>query len=157
MKIACTLFVLSIVLVNVVAGIRQALRLHRKKFQSCQGVIVTSMVRGADVLDWRENDSRTRVRLFWPRVEYDYVVGGRTFRGDQISFAKVGSSRTGEIKKKLSRYPLGSVVTVFYNEDDSEESYLVHPGKHVRTSLLVVAVISAVGGLLLVMVWSLVD
>ena len=155
MKIACTLFVLSIVLINGVAGIRQALQLFGKRFRSCQGRIVTSMARGADPADWRENDPE--IRMFWPQVEFDYEVGGRTFRGNQISFAKVGSSVMREIETKLRLYPAGAVVEVFYNEVDPAEAFLIHPGKHAYTSLLMVAVFLLVGGLLLFMVWRWVD
>ena len=155
MKIACTLFVLSIVLMNGVAGIRQALRLFGKRFRSCQGRIVTSVVRGADPADWRENDPE--IRMFWPQVEFDYEVGGRTFRGDQFSFAKVGSSVIGEIETKLRQYPAGAVVEVFFNEADPAEAFLIHPGKHAYTSLLLVAVFLLVGGLLLFIIWRWVD
>jgi hypothetical protein len=155
MKIACTLFVLSVVLINGVAGIRQALQLFGKRFRSCQGRIVTSMARGADPADWR----RTIPRSACSGRKWNSITKSAdgTFRGNQISFAKVGSSVMREIETKLRLYPAGAVVEVFYNEVDPAEAFLIHPGKHAYTSLLMVAFFLLVGGLLLFMVWGWVD
>ena len=48
-----------------------------------------------------------------PLVTYEYAVGGRTYRGNRLSFAeRISGVDVGEM---LKRYPDGKVVQVYYN------------------------------------------
>jgi hypothetical protein len=48
-----------------------------------------------------------------PRVEYEFSVGGRTWRGDRISIgADTGGANT---EATLRRYPVGATVSIYYD------------------------------------------
>lgn len=56
-----------------------------------------------------------------PAVEYEFSVGGKTYRGARIAIAGLGG---GDIEPVLARYPAGKSVTVFYNPGDPNECVL---------------------------------
>ena len=56
-------------------------------------------------------DGATTVTV--PRVEYEFSVGGRTWRGERISIGEdTGGANT---EATLARYPVGTVVSVYYD------------------------------------------
>ena len=149
MKIACMAFVTLIVLANVVGGLRQAYLLFRKKIQVCSGSIVLAKLGAAD--EWLSGDGKSA--MFWPEVEFDYVIAGRVMKGNQISLARCKTSNRKEVEKRLLRYPRGRVLKVFYNADDPAEAYLRNPRKHIWTSLAVVIGMGVFGVGMDVMLW----
>ena len=68
---------------------------------------------------------------FYAEVLYDYTVGGATFSGNRIAFAKSGGFRSSA-RRILNTYPKGKEVTVYYAPDDPEISVL-EPGKKLGT------------------------
>src|SRR3954467_10448069 len=51
-----------------------------------------------------------------PFVQYEYAVGGRTYRAARLD---VGEHTPGsELEAVLTRYPVGAAVTVFYDPAD---------------------------------------
>ncbi len=63
--------------------------------------------------------------FFCPQVRYAYLVMGRTYTGEQISFSMPPEFTSHEgAKAFLDRYPVGSKVTVFYNPNDPAEAVL---------------------------------
>jgi hypothetical protein len=57
-----------------------------------------------------------------PRVTYSYAVNGKTFSSQRISFA--GGYPAKETEAVLSRYPVGSDVTVSHAPDNPAEAAL---------------------------------
>jgi hypothetical protein len=56
-------------------------------------------------------DGATTVTV--PRVEYEFSVGGKTWRGERISIGEdTGGANT---EATLGRYPVGAVVSVYYD------------------------------------------
>src|SRR6478609_1863237 len=131
MKIACIAFISLIALVNIVAGIKQAFVLFRKKIWICNGVISRSEIGEAE--EWQ--DGSNKLRMYWPEVEYEYEPGGIKLTGNQISMAFIKTSVRAEVEKKIAAYPEGKPVRVFYNADDSTDAYLKDPRKHIWTFL----------------------
>jgi hypothetical protein len=144
MKLACLIFVNSIVLINLIAGIWQAWKLGRLRIGTCRGVITRSEVEEHD--EWR---GRSRnLRMCSPKVEYTYNVSGESMKGNVISFLRVQTSNTSGTKKRLRRYPVGAQVEVFFNIEQPEQSYLINPRKHIWTTLGVVTGFVLIGYLM---------
>ena len=58
-----------------------------------------------------------------PRVEYEFSVGGRTWRGDRISIGEdTGGANT---EATLRRYPVGATVSVYYDPGNPANCVLV--------------------------------
>ncbi len=144
MKYACLAFITLIALVNVIAGLRQAWVLFRKKIYQCPGWIVASRVGGAE--EWL--GGQNKLAMFWPEVEYEYETGGGQLTGNRISLAFIKSSVRAEVVKKIAVYPVGKAVRVFYNADDSTDAYLKDPRKHISTFLLWAIGMIVFGGLM---------
>ena len=57
-----------------------------------------------------------------PRVEYEYRVGKKKYRGHKIDLGEKTSSY--ELEKILDRYPVGAEVTVYYHPSDPNTAVL---------------------------------
>lgn len=57
-----------------------------------------------------------------PRVEYEYTVAGKTYRGRRIDLGEKTSSY--ELEAILDRYPVGTAVTVYYDPADPNTAVL---------------------------------
>ncbi|MEO5715723.1 MAG: DUF3592 domain-containing protein [Luteolibacter sp.] len=152
MKIACYIFITLISLVNVVAGLKQAYVLLRKKIRICDGRIVLSKV--GEVEEWYGGDNE--LKMFWPVVEFEYVLIGRTMRGDRISLASSKTSKRSQAEKKMCHYPEGKRVRVFYNADDPAECYLKNPRQQIATFLAWAAGMIVFGAVMNLMIWKFV-
>jgi hypothetical protein len=67
--------------------------------------------------DWSDSYS--------PRVSYDYTALGQRYTGNKISFGFTKAHNTHRsAEAELTRYPVGSQVTVFYNPANPAEAVL---------------------------------
>jgi Protein of unknown function (DUF3592) len=82
---------------------------------STPGKVVTSNseVREVKVLDSdRESGHKLEPRNF-ANIVYEYSVSGQTLRNNRVS---IGEDRGNvEVAKTIARYPVGTIVTVYYN------------------------------------------
>ena len=151
MKIFCLIFVSAIALLNIVAGLRQAWILIRKKIYVCSGVIVSSRLNDTD--EWLgEGD---KLRVYWPVVEYEYEADGRRRRGNRISIAIIKTSVRKEAEERLKPYCVGKETRVFYDAADPSEAWLKNPRNHIGTMLGWVVGITILAAALNFMIWKL--
>ncbi len=96
----------------LLGGIILTMRVGRTKtWKTADGVITCSdMVADA----WRPS----------PIIEYNYEVGGRTYKADKVAAGWSNSLSDWEMVKK---YPYGHTVKVFYNPDNPRQATL-EPG-----------------------------
>ena len=91
----------------------------------------------------RSIDDVTRV-VNVPMVEYQFKLGGHTFRGNRINLGgNVGNDpQTAEL---LDRYPVGGTTLVYYNPEDPQEAVLDRdpPVKFVWLYVIAAAVLLA--------------
>jgi hypothetical protein len=59
----------------------------------------------------------------WPNVRYVYVVNGKRFTSDRVLFMHRGMSKK-QTQEIVDRYPVGKIVDVFYNPDNTQASVL---------------------------------
>lgn len=80
-------------------------------------------------------------------VEYAYVVGGKTYQSNGISFMSLDSDAVSP-QDLATRYPIGKAVNVFYNPDAPQEAVL-RPGLHsyLPVAMLVLGLLVVVGAL----------
>jgi uncharacterized protein DUF3592 len=61
-------------------------------------------------------------------VLYEYSVNGVSYRSDVLQLEAGSSSFTGGAEKTIARYPVGSVVPVYFNPESPGDAML-EPGK----------------------------
>ena len=57
---------------------------------------------------------RTGTTVYRPAIAYEYEVAGRRYTGDRLLFGDVDSVNRLDVEAIVSRYPVGSAVTVAY-------------------------------------------
>ena len=60
-------------------------------------------------------------------VQYDFIVNGTSFHGDEVAYGDFGSSDSSRAHKISNKYPEGKEVTVYYLPEDPYECVL-EPG-----------------------------
>lgn len=93
---------------------------------STSGVVIQS-----DVETSRGNKGTT----YQAEIMYDYEVDGSTYSSNRVGYGDYGSSNPSPARQMVNRYPKGKSVTVYYQEEDPEQSCL-EPGIHGRTYFL---------------------
>ena len=100
---------------------------------STEGKIVSHHVR----VDYSQDDESNRVD-YVPEVHFEYQVEGQSFAGKRISF---GSEQSFNKRQKaemfLEQYPVGQVVTVFFNPEKPQESVLQQTMRKMTVQLVV--------------------
>ncbi|WP_281492150.1 DUF3137 domain-containing protein [Desulfosarcina cetonica] len=59
----------------------------------------------------------------YPKVTYQYLIDGKTYKSGKISF-----SSTGNAKQVVARYPVGKSVPVYYNPEKPKQAVLIPGG-----------------------------
>lgn len=85
-------------------------------------VVSTSVLRDVKVIDSeRQSGSRTEQRNF-ANVIYEYSVAGKKLRNNRVS---IGEDRGNfEVAETIAKYPVGTVVTVYYNPRHPDQAVL---------------------------------
>src|SRR5262245_35349894 len=85
-------------------------------------VVSTSQARKVETFDdEREGGKAEEVRNF-AHVVYEYTVSGQIFRNDRVSIGEdLGNF---EVAETIARYPVGKVVTVYYNPRKPKDAVL---------------------------------
>jgi len=89
-----------------------------------QGKIVLSTVKASNFYD-RDSSGTWQKTFYFPNVQYEYSVMGKTYTGKRIAFgASRGFRSRAPAEKILERYPVGATVTVYYNPNDPADAVL---------------------------------
>jgi len=79
-------------------------------------------------------------RNYVQHVEYEYTVGGVTYRNDQIAPGpRQAHPRRYQARNAANRYPIGATVTVFYNPANPQEAVL-EQGTAATTVILIIGI-----------------
>jgi hypothetical protein len=98
------------------------------KWPAVRGKIVKSEVEEYQERD-EDSDGRTTWRTAYrPAVEYAYAVGGRDYRGNQISYGMTISAGKGFAEKVAAKFPLGGEIDVHYDPKEPSHSALQTKG-----------------------------
>ena len=91
-----------------------------------------------------------QVNSWETKILYRYSVGGRPYEGSRVSVLRRFCDSDKEIVQRWlgQNYPAGKAVDVFYNPADPGAAFL-HPGVVSKMELFMIAVLVAIGGLLL--------
>ncbi len=82
------------------------------RWPKAQGRVVISTTEARTVKSGGVNVDDTELRTF-ARIEYDFTVAGRTYRGNRVSIGEdLGNF---EVAETIAKYPRGKDVTVYYN------------------------------------------
>ena len=151
-KLVLVLILLGIGIFSVVSGIR-----NRKKgeaslsWPTVDGVITNTWIEEKTDTDEDGISSTT----YTPHWEYQYQVEGTTYTSSRISYGAVkGYGRRSKAQEELGRFPIHSIVKVYFDPYNFTETVLV-PGTKgtmlgviIGAILIVVSIGIAVAGLL---------
>ena len=85
-------------------------------------VISTSELRDVKVLDSERENGRKLEQRNFANIVYEYSVSGQKLSNNRVSIGEDrGNFQVGEI---LARYPVGSIVTVYYNPRHPRDAVL---------------------------------
>jgi uncharacterized membrane protein len=91
------------------------------RWPSTPGCIVVSTSQVREVRSGGPDSDDTEPRNF-ARIVYEYTVGGRKLRHDRVSIGEdLGNF---EVAETIARYPVGKMVTVYYNPRKYNEAVL---------------------------------
>jgi hypothetical protein len=114
-----SLIFLPIIVLLVVAVLAKLLEARKAStWSTASGRVVTSETRTEHQ---RSAGGETTVKTM-PLVEYEFSVGGQKWRGNRISIGE--DSGGANTEATLGRYPIGSVVSVYYDPADPKKSVL---------------------------------
>ena len=88
-------------------------------------------------------------KSYWPTIHYRYSVDGTTFSGDRVSFRS--SYRRAEAENAVARFPVGSVVSVWYRPGDPQASVL-EPTTWKAGPLMILLVPATVAAIILALI-----
>ena len=152
MKWFCVVFIGGIGLVNIVANLREAWRLSRKKVSECPGVITSAELESSKGMGKMRN-----LLMHSPKIGYSYVVDGTERHGSRISHVRRSSSDARHFSKLLRRFSPGTGVTVYYDLDDPAECWLSDPRKFVAIHLWVSAGMLIFSVVMIAFFWGVVS
>jgi hypothetical protein len=112
-----------------------------------QGTITESWV---DESITTEDDGSVSSR-YTPRVRYRYSVMGKEFQGERIAFGPGISGNRSSAEKVLARYPKGSAVLVYYNQEKPDDAVLE---RSISKSLLLVGALFLAIAIYLYIRWA---
>lgn len=69
--------------------------------------------------------SARSVRVYVPKVTYIYQVNGHRYEGQQIKLGQEDYYPKDEAYEILDRYPVGSSLDIYYNDQDPAEAVLI--------------------------------
>lgn len=64
---------------------------------------------------------------FLPKIEYDYTVAGRHYRGSRYRYGTIGHPSHQEMERIVRQHPQGSMTKVYYDPANPADS-LLKPG-----------------------------
>ena len=139
------LIALPVVVLLVVAVLAKVLEARQAStWSTASGRIVTSETKSERHSSAGE---ATTVKTM-PLVEYEFSVGGQTWRGNRISIGEdTGGANT---EATLQRYPIGAVVSVYYDPGNPKKSVLERdiPKGFAKGLLAILAFLAVVAGVI---------
>lgn len=126
---------------------RQSMVRRSRSWPTTTGTVVRSELNRSTSLT---GPSRTPNRTFGARIEYNYMVGTRVYRGTTISVGGTfDTSSNDRAQEWLDKYPLGATVTVSYDPTHPEICCLEHSHEAALFGYLIGAVFALLGLLVL--------
>ena len=118
----------------MIAGIRNRKKAEEStSWPSAQGKITKAWVETQE----HEDDDGFKTITHFPRWEYEFIIDGKTYTNQNISFSgTAGSHHESDARDGLKQYPLNNQVQVFYNPFNPEEAALV-PGTKGTMSMVI--------------------
>jgi hypothetical protein len=97
-----------------------------RNWPQTEGIIISAQVKSARVRRRRGSGGGYRMATqYKPQIIYRYLANGVTHESQRLYLGDtIGYSGTGPVEKILTHYPLGTLVTVYYNPDNPAEATL---------------------------------
>ncbi|MHC6202997.1 DUF3592 domain-containing protein [Breznakiellaceae bacterium SP9] len=96
-----------------------------KTYSTTDGTVLSAKMTNYTIRS-RDSKGRRRTSTYYePIMEYSYTVGGKKYTSASVRFGggEYASTSREDIEKIVNR-PVGSPITVFYNPDKPDESFL---------------------------------
>ncbi len=122
----CGGFFLLITLAVGVALVLWGARSKKKAGASLQWPATSGTITASEVRQGTNTDEDGLTTYYYfPHVEYSYSIAGQTFNSKQISFGgRQGFNSPTNVQTIVAKYPINSIVQVFYNPQKQAEAVL---------------------------------
>ena len=88
-----------------------------KRWPQTQGHVLRSFV----LVDSQPDEGEG----YTPRVEYEYVVEGKTYRGTRLRYGQTGSWSRKHAERTIARFAAGAGTPVFFNPRNPADAVLI--------------------------------
>jgi hypothetical protein len=104
-----------------------------REWPSVTGKVISSrIVEGR----YRSSETRQMIHTYRPVVEFEYEVGGKTFKSQRIAFGKMLFYQASEANDFMVQHAEGALVAVFYDPQRKSDAVL-NPDPALVTKLVV--------------------
>ena len=94
------------------------------EWQETQGTVVSASVHTGQMRYKMSSGGYGYKTGYSQEITYQYVVDGSTYVNNRFSRLASQTNRKGFVEQTVSKYPVGSVVTVYYDQNNPNDSYL---------------------------------
>lgn len=93
-----------------------------RRYRPVDAVVLSKRTEWKDIADPDDGTIRTH----GPVIEYEYKVGGATYRSNTVMSGGGQEKRSGRwAQRLLGRYEISQTVQAYYNEEDPSQAFLV--------------------------------
>lgn len=108
-----------------------------------QAQVLSAQVR--ELVSHSGSDDTIERRTYTPEIVYSYEVNGQPFQGKRFGFEMPASPSYNKILPIVERYPVGSVVTVYYDPAKPAQSVLNRGAANTKLYTIVSIVVILLG------------
>lgn len=113
-----------------------------RRYRPVEAVVLSKRTESKDLPD----DDYGTMRVHGPVIEYEYKVGGGTYRSSMVMSGGGQEKRSGRWAQHLvRRYEIGQTVQAYYSEEDPSQAFLFKGGYGVTPFVLLIIGMGGLG------------
>lgn len=99
--------------------------LEQVKFPTTSGQIIQSEIQSQTNTSRNDDGTTDEYITYQPKVKYSYTVNGNNYEGNKIEVLDIQNFNSQKkAEEYISNYTQGTVVNVYYNPENPNESFL---------------------------------
>jgi len=113
-----------------------------RRYRPVDAVVLAKRTGSKDLPD----EDYGTMRTHGPAIEYEYKVGGATYRSSTVMSGGGHEKRSGRwAQRLLRRYEIGQTIRAYYNEKDPSQAFLVKGGYGATPFVLLIIGLAGLG------------
>jgi hypothetical protein len=123
-----------------------------RNWPTAPGTIVMSQLITKTDANLTEIRDLLTTTTYGAKIRYSYTVAGRSLKGGRVGWTAGRLARTDhDARKRMTKYPVGQQVTVYYQPDNPENAVLETAAEGLVTRGLLTATFLVIGAALIYM------